>query len=57
MRIGTIIEVEIHRTVVQPSLTVSHELNLDLGDRRVRLERLRLADQDPFMIELSYLPL
>ncbi len=43
--------------VMKLPLTVTHQLNLKIGELGARLERLRMADEEPFMIEVSYLPL
>lgn len=42
--------------VVEPKPKVYHSLNLSQSEKVVRMERLRLVDDEPLMVETSYLP-
>lgn len=44
------------KTICAP-LTIAHRLHIRLDEPVFRLERLRLADNEPLMVEVSYLPL
>ncbi|MGX7419380.1 GntR family transcriptional regulator [Carnobacterium gallinarum] len=42
--------------IVQSNQYVSEEMGIDLGEAIYRLKRLRLADETPMMVEISYIP-
>ena len=45
----------LERTRVQPTPIIAHRLRLDADDSVIVIRRLRLANQEPLMIETSYL--
>lgn len=45
----------LHREVITPEALIAHRLNLSPDDRVVMFKRLRLLNDEPLMIETSYL--
>ncbi|MBS4761829.1 GntR family transcriptional regulator [Carnobacteriaceae bacterium zg-ZUI252] len=46
----------LHFSIVSSDETLAPRLSVDVGKKVYRIERLRLADNEPFMYEVSYLP-